>query len=51
MIKNLPCKARDVDSVPGWGTKIPHTEQLSLLTITVEPAHSGVQGPQLESML
>ena len=51
MVKNLPCKARDMGYVPGWGTKIPHTtEQLSPLTITTEPAHSGVQRPQLESM-
>ena len=30
VVKNPPCNARDVDSVPGWGTKIPcATKQLS----------------------
>ena len=33
MIKNLPSNARDMGSVPGWGTKIPHAlGQLSPLT-------------------
>ena len=30
MVKNLPCNAGDMGSIPGWGTKIPHPEgQLS----------------------
>ena len=30
-VKNLPCKAEDVGSIPDWGTKIPHaTEQLNV---------------------
>ena len=29
VVKNLPCNAGDVGSIPGQGTKIPHvTEQL-----------------------
>ena len=28
VVKNLPCNAGDVGSIPGWETKIPHaTEQ------------------------
>ena len=31
VVKNLPCKAEDMGSIPGWGTKIPQVaEQLSL---------------------
>ena len=31
MVKNLPCNAGDVGSIPGQGTKIPQAaEQLSL---------------------
>ena len=39
MVKNLPCSAGDMRSIPGLGTKIPHTvEQLSCCTATAEPA-------------
>ena len=24
VVENLPCDAGDMDSLPGWGTKIPH---------------------------
>ena len=24
VVENLPCDAGDMDSFPGWGTKIPH---------------------------
>ena len=24
VVKNLPCKAGDMGSIPGWGTKVPH---------------------------
>ena len=43
MVKNLPCNAGDTGSIPGWGTKIPHTTgQLSLrATITEKPVHHG----------
>ena len=38
MVKNLPCNAGDMGSIPGQGTKIPHTvEQLSLSVTTTEP--------------
>ena len=30
-VKNLPCNAEDVASIPDWGTKIPHAaEQLNV---------------------
>ena len=30
---NPPCKAGDMGSIPGWGTKTPHaSEQLSMCT-------------------
>ena len=30
-VKNLPCNAEDVGSIPDWGTKIPHAaEQLNV---------------------
>ena len=33
VVKNLPSSAGSVDSIPGWGTKIPHaTGQVSLYT-------------------
>ena len=33
VVKNPPCNAEDVSSIPGQGTKIPHaTEPLSLCT-------------------
>ena len=47
VVKNLPCNAGDAGSIPGWGTKIPHTaEQLSLSTATTEPEHPGACMPQ-----
>ena len=37
VVKNLPCNAGDVSSIPGQGTKIPHAPgQLSLSTTTRE---------------
>ena len=37
VVKNLPCNAEDVGSIPGWGTSIPHAvEQLSLHAATRE---------------
>ena len=49
VVKNLPSNARDAGSIPGWGTKIPHTvRQLSLrAATTTEPAHSGARASQL----
>ena len=38
MVTNTLCNAWDVGSIPGWGTKIPHTEkQLILWATTREP--------------
>ena len=43
MIKNPPCNAGDVGSIPGWGTKMPHAaEKLSLRATTRE---SGLEIP------
>ena len=40
VVKNPPCNAGDLGSVPGWGTKIPHAaEQLSLHIATRESRH------------
>ena len=34
-VKNVSCSARDTDSIPGWGTRIPHAAgQSSLPTAT-----------------
>ena len=33
MVKNLPCDAGDVGTIPGWGTEIPHAAgQLNILS-------------------
>ena len=38
MVKNPPSNAEDSGSIPGWGTKIPHTSgQLHWRTTTTEP--------------
>ena len=51
VVKNLPCNARDVGLIPGWGTKIPYAvEQLSPCTATTECMCSRAQAPQLESL-
>ena len=50
VVKNLPCNVGDAGSIPGQGMKIPHAiKQLSLQAATTELAHSGAQGPKLES--
>ena len=42
MVKDPSSNARDVGSIPGWGTKIPQAAgQLSMLTATTELMHSG----------
>ena len=39
VVKTLSSKAGDTGSIPGWGTKIPHTSgQLSLSATTTEHA-------------
>ena len=51
VVKNPPSSAGDAGSIPGWGTKIPHTAgQLSPQIATTEPARSGTCAPQLESL-
>ena len=41
VVKNLPAKAGDVDSISGWGIKIPHASgQLSPSATTTEPTCS-----------
>ena len=38
VVKNPPSNEGDVGSIPGWGTKIPHTaEQLSLCALEPVP--------------
>ena len=38
VIKNLPSKAGDAGSIPGWGTLIPHAMgQLSRSASTIDP--------------
>ena len=38
VVKNLPCSAGDVGSIPVWGTKIPCAiKQVSLHTATEDP--------------
>jgi len=40
VVKNLPCDAEDLGSIPGWGTKTPHAmEQLNPGTTTIDPTH------------
>ena len=45
MVKNPPSNAGDSGSIPGQGTKIPHTSGLLSLT---EPAHSRASTLQRE---
>ena len=46
VVKNLPCNAGDLGSIPGRETKILHAkEQLSFCAKIPEPAHSGAHGP------
>ena len=50
VVKNPPCNAGDVGSIPGRRTKIPHAAgQLSLRATTTEPTCSGTCTPQLQS--
>ena len=51
MVKNPPCNAGDVGSIPGQGTKIPHAvKQPSLSNATTEPTRSRALGSQLEGL-
>ena len=45
VVKNLPCNAGDVSSIPGRGTRVPHAVgQLSPLA-TSEPAKAQIESP------
>ena len=47
-VKNLPCKAGDVSSIPGQAARIPQAEgQLSVQATAPEPVCSGARVPQL----
>ena len=47
VLKNQSSNAKDISSIPGWGTKIPHaTGELSQPMTTNEPAHSRVHALQ-----
>jgi len=49
VVKNSPCNAGDVGSIPGQGTKIPHAKkQPSLSNAATEPSRSRAHGSQLE---
>ena len=49
-VKNTPCNAGDVGSIPSQETKIPHAaEQLTLRATTAEPVCFGARAPQPES--
>ena len=37
VIKNPPCNAGDLSSIPGWGTKIPYAVEQLRLHATTEP--------------
>ena len=51
-VKNLPSNSGDVDSVPGWGTKIPLAKgQISPHSATIEPMRPEACTPQLERKL
>ena len=51
VVKNPSCKAEDVDSVPGCGSKIPHaTERQSPHTATTEPSSLKSLATARESM-
>ena len=47
VVKNPPCHTRDVGSIPGRGTKIPHAAgQLSPRAATSELMRSAARAPQ-----
>ena len=52
MVKNSPCNAGDMGSLPGWGTKIPQAaEQLSLQTTPSEPVPFGAPVPHWRGLM
>ena len=53
-VKNLPCNAGDVGSIPGQGTKIPRAttkpphRNYEVCAPQLQSLHPGAHGPQLE---
>ena len=46
VVKNPPCNAGDLSSIPGWGTKILHAmEQLSPQATSTEPGSAATKDP------
>ena len=46
VVKNLPCNAGNVSSIPSWRTKIPHAmKQASLHATTTELMNTAVKDP------
>ena len=45
MVKNLPSNAKDMGSIPGQGTKIPHTAW----QVSTEPVHPGARAATREA--
>ena len=43
MVKNLPSSARDMDLIPGQGTKVSHDSGQLSLTTTTEPSSSNIK--------
>ena len=51
VLKNQSSNAKDISSIPGWGTKIPHaTGQQTSCATTTEPVCSGARASQLEKV-
>ena len=52
VVMNPPSNARDTDSIPGRGTKIPHAMgQLSPRATACEPWHSGLRATTREEQV
>jgi len=51
VVKNLPCNAGNIGSIPGRGSKIPHSaEQLSLSSTDTEPVSFCQPRPKLKKI-
>ena len=50
VVKNPPCNAGDMGSIPGWGTKIPHAmEQISPQATSTETVSASTEDPACHS--
>ena len=45
VVKNLPCNAGDKGSIPGWGTKIPHSEEATAHRLQLESLCAAMKDP------